>query len=265
MKRLALVVSVLGLTSIAHAADLPRKAAVPSASSWEGWYLGLHTGAALGISKVSDPYGSSIFGDSVRTPGFPPRRPDRLQLTTARQQMGLWRRSRRQLDRRRRHQYLLRSQRPADLLQLPRQSGFHRHVHRTHRLCRRCRRSHTALCERRRRRAAQQARRDDELRLRRLPDQHDVRKPDHVGMDRRRRCRAGGVAGVVGQARIWLPEFRQRKPQHPGDVFDDARRAPRRLRWRIRSSSAPASVPSANWNRRAQGVPWRFFGCRPPL
>lgn len=147
MKRLALVVSVLGLTSIAHAADMPRKAAVPSAWSWEGWYLGLHTGAALGISKVSDPYGSSIFGDSVRTPGFPPRRPDRLQLTTARQQMGLWRRSRRQLDRRRRHQYLLRSQRPADLLQLPRQSGFHRHVHRTHRLCRRCRRSHTALCE----------------------------------------------------------------------------------------------------------------------
>lgn len=264
MKRLALVVSVLGLTSIAHAADMPRKAAVPSAWSWEGWYLGLHTGAALRISKVSDPYGSSIFGDSVRTPGF-------LlggQIGYNWQQPGSkW-------------VYGLEadvSWVDADGTNtcfaangLLTSSNCHASPDFTGTFTGRIgyaagAAGRTLLYVRRRRRAAQQARRDDELRLRRLPDQHDVRKPDHVGMDRRRRCRAGGVAGVVGQARIWLPEFRQRKPQHPGDVFDDARRAPRRLRWRIRSSSAPDSVPSANWNRRAQGVPWRFFGCRPPL
>lgn len=72
MKPLAFAVSVgvLGLVSIANAADMPRKAPALPAWSWTGWYLGLHTGAALGFSKVSDPYGSSIFGDTVRTPGF---------------------------------------------------------------------------------------------------------------------------------------------------------------------------------------------------
>jgi len=53
---------------------MPRKAPlapIPS-WSWSGWYVGGHAGAALGFSKVSNPYGSSIFGDSVRTPGFMP-------------------------------------------------------------------------------------------------------------------------------------------------------------------------------------------------
>lgn len=70
MKRLAFALGVFGLASVANAADLPRKAPALPAWSWTGWYLGLHTGAALGFSKVSDPYGASIFGDTVRTPGF---------------------------------------------------------------------------------------------------------------------------------------------------------------------------------------------------
>ena len=51
---------------------MPRKAPpVPMpAWSWTGWYVGGHTGAALGFSKMSDPYGASMFGDAVRTPAF---------------------------------------------------------------------------------------------------------------------------------------------------------------------------------------------------
>jgi opacity protein-like surface antigen len=33
-------------------------------------YGGIHLGTAFGTSDVSDPYGPSIFGDTIRTPGF---------------------------------------------------------------------------------------------------------------------------------------------------------------------------------------------------
>jgi opacity protein-like surface antigen/outer membrane protease len=36
---------------------------------WSGGYVGVHTGGVLGFVDVDDPYGSSIFGDTVRTPG----------------------------------------------------------------------------------------------------------------------------------------------------------------------------------------------------
>jgi opacity protein-like surface antigen/outer membrane protease len=54
-----------------HAADVAVKA-VPYVApwSWNGSYVGVHAGAALGFSNVSDPYGTSIFGDKIRTPGF---------------------------------------------------------------------------------------------------------------------------------------------------------------------------------------------------
>lgn len=36
---------------------------------WQGFYIGTHTGGALGLPHVANPFGSSIFGDTVRTPG----------------------------------------------------------------------------------------------------------------------------------------------------------------------------------------------------
>jgi opacity protein-like surface antigen len=37
---------------------------------WTGFYVGVHAGAAAGTAKFADPFGSSIFGDKVTTPGF---------------------------------------------------------------------------------------------------------------------------------------------------------------------------------------------------
>jgi opacity protein-like surface antigen len=37
---------------------------------WSGAYAGIHTGGALGLVDVDDPFGGSIFGDTVRTPGM---------------------------------------------------------------------------------------------------------------------------------------------------------------------------------------------------
>jgi opacity protein-like surface antigen/outer membrane protease len=61
----------VSLAGQVHAADIPVKA-VPYVApwSWNGSYVGIHAGAALGFSNVSDPYGTSIYGDKIRTPGF---------------------------------------------------------------------------------------------------------------------------------------------------------------------------------------------------
>jgi hypothetical protein len=37
--------------------------------AWHGFYIGTHTGGALGLVAVANPFGPSIFGDTVRTPG----------------------------------------------------------------------------------------------------------------------------------------------------------------------------------------------------
>ncbi len=37
---------------------------------WRGFYAGVHMGGALDLADVTDPYGPSIFGDTVRTPGL---------------------------------------------------------------------------------------------------------------------------------------------------------------------------------------------------
>jgi opacity protein-like surface antigen/outer membrane protease len=72
----------LGLSALATllsgtcalAADLtplPVKAPPPPApASWSGFYVGGHIGLARGESHVGDPFGASIFGDDVATPGF---------------------------------------------------------------------------------------------------------------------------------------------------------------------------------------------------
>ena len=42
----------------------------PAPFDWRGFYIGYHTGGALGLADVVNPYGFSIFGDTVRTPGL---------------------------------------------------------------------------------------------------------------------------------------------------------------------------------------------------
>jgi opacity protein-like surface antigen len=74
MKKLLLGTTALVTSVGAHwaaAADLPRKAPPPiSAYNWSGFYIGAEIGGAVGTANVSDPFGASIFGDKVTTPGF---------------------------------------------------------------------------------------------------------------------------------------------------------------------------------------------------
>ena len=37
--------------------------------SWTGFYVGAHTGAAMDYSDFSNPYGATLFGGEVRSPG----------------------------------------------------------------------------------------------------------------------------------------------------------------------------------------------------
>jgi opacity protein-like surface antigen len=61
-------------TSAPAPSDLPvfkgPIAPVPRASLWTGFYGGVHVGAVAGTANFADPFGSSIFGDNVTTPGF---------------------------------------------------------------------------------------------------------------------------------------------------------------------------------------------------
>lgn len=76
MKKLLLgsvALVAVSLAGQAFAADMPVKAvnAVPMAPwSWTGYYVGVHVGGAVGESNFSDPFGPSIYGDKVTTPGF---------------------------------------------------------------------------------------------------------------------------------------------------------------------------------------------------
>lgn len=65
--RLVRYASILALWTTARGA-----AAEPLGTQfdWSGAYVGVHTGGALGLVDVEDPYGGSIFGDTVRTPGL---------------------------------------------------------------------------------------------------------------------------------------------------------------------------------------------------
>jgi opacity protein-like surface antigen len=64
----ALVALVAG--DKASAADMPIGKAPPPIWEWTGGYIGVHVGAQAGRTDFSNPYGSPIFGDYVRTPGF---------------------------------------------------------------------------------------------------------------------------------------------------------------------------------------------------
>jgi opacity protein-like surface antigen/outer membrane protease len=41
----------------------------PAPYDWQGFYIGTHSGGALDLVDVANPFGPSIFGDTVRTPG----------------------------------------------------------------------------------------------------------------------------------------------------------------------------------------------------
>lgn len=62
--------ALCGLAATAAADGLPERTYVgPPPFSWTGLYVGVHTGGAWGHADVSDPFGPSIFGDKVSTPG----------------------------------------------------------------------------------------------------------------------------------------------------------------------------------------------------
>lgn len=74
MKKVLLVSATLALmVGAANAGSLPVKAPPPPpapAWSWTGWYIGAHVGGMSDTATFDDPYGPSIFGDDVTTPGF---------------------------------------------------------------------------------------------------------------------------------------------------------------------------------------------------
>lgn len=59
---------------IAPVVGLPVKAPppppLPAYWNWAGLYIGGHIGGALSVTHFSDPFGSPIYGDQVRSPGF---------------------------------------------------------------------------------------------------------------------------------------------------------------------------------------------------
>ena len=42
----------------------------PAVWNWTGFYFGANAGLALATSNFADPFGASVFGDAVRSPGF---------------------------------------------------------------------------------------------------------------------------------------------------------------------------------------------------
>jgi opacity protein-like surface antigen/outer membrane protease len=67
--------ALVALAAHAMAADLPNKAPAykappPPVFSWTGFYIGAHVGGGLVTTDFTNPFGGSIFGDSVRSPAF---------------------------------------------------------------------------------------------------------------------------------------------------------------------------------------------------
>jgi opacity protein-like surface antigen len=64
---------VAGLAaSPAIGAEMPVKALAPIVApwNWTGFYIGGHIGGALGNADIVDPFGTAVFGDTVRSPAF---------------------------------------------------------------------------------------------------------------------------------------------------------------------------------------------------
>jgi opacity protein-like surface antigen len=48
----------------------PVVVVAPVVWNWTGFYVGAHAGFAFSSANFSDPFGASVFGDTVRSPGF---------------------------------------------------------------------------------------------------------------------------------------------------------------------------------------------------
>lgn len=64
-----LAMATPALSAPALAAPLTTDIQPGPAGSWQGFYAGYHLGGALGLATVDNPFGTSIYGDTVRTPG----------------------------------------------------------------------------------------------------------------------------------------------------------------------------------------------------
>ena len=42
----------------------------PLTWNWTGFYIGAHAALAVSATNFADPFGASVFGDTVRSPGF---------------------------------------------------------------------------------------------------------------------------------------------------------------------------------------------------
>ncbi|ABD07437.1 conserved hypothetical protein [Rhodopseudomonas palustris HaA2] len=62
--------ALLTPSGTSQAADLARPAAPLAGAvwTWTGFYVGAHLGAGFGTVKVDNPYGPSIYGDTIRVP-----------------------------------------------------------------------------------------------------------------------------------------------------------------------------------------------------
>ncbi|RJF70419.1 outer membrane protein [Rhodopseudomonas palustris] len=60
--------ALLAGSGAAHASDISRGHADSGPWNWTGFYLGAHLGAGFGSANVANPYGPSIYGDTIRVP-----------------------------------------------------------------------------------------------------------------------------------------------------------------------------------------------------
>jgi hypothetical protein len=68
-RRTAALYAFVWLIAGMAAAARPAAAADDAPFTWTGLYVGAHKGGAIDYNKFSNPYGPTLFGDEVRSPG----------------------------------------------------------------------------------------------------------------------------------------------------------------------------------------------------
>ncbi len=69
MRRRAAATLCASTSVLLAAAAQAQELDAPAQYNWSGFYIGAHLGGALQLDDIADPFGASIFGDTVRTPG----------------------------------------------------------------------------------------------------------------------------------------------------------------------------------------------------